>query len=92
MCAGDLLVPCFGQPWAGDVYRHPEFLIPGVADAKNLAPLYASLHDTIRAIDDQHTIFFEPVTIFSDLPFGNLTTTGLTQGPGGPAYNDRQVS
>ena len=73
------------------MYKHPELLIPGIADARNLAPLYASLHDTIRTVDDLHTIFFEPVTIFSDLPLGKITTTGLTQGPGGPEYNDRQV-
>ncbi len=150
------------EPWAGDIFKDPSLVIPGEADRKNLAPFYTLLHNTIRQVDNEHIIFFEPgawrgwgvegwvgggrgnegvggpgrlrhtpplsvhlrrrglqtalcydrgmaddggdcvavsavgprvlpVTIFADLPLGNITTTGLTAGPGGPEFNDRQV-
>jgi hypothetical protein len=79
------------QPWAGDVLKIPELVLPHVADNQNLLPLYQQLHSAIRAFDDQHTILFEPAVFFTSLPFGNLTTSGFTEGPGGPSYNDRQV-
>lgn len=73
------------EPWAGDIYADPKLLLKtGYADQQNLAPMYTNLHNAIRTIDDQHIIFFEPAV-------SDLFHSGFTEGPGGPAYNDRQA-
>ncbi len=56
----------------------------GVVDRTYLAPMYKKLHEVVRQIDDKHIIFFEPCV-------ADLLETGLTEGPGGVDYNDRQV-
>eukprot|EP01113_Clastostelium_recurvatum_P033949 TRINITY_DN4550_c0_g1_i1.p1 TRINITY_DN4550_c0_g1~~TRINITY_DN4550_c0_g1_i1.p1 ORF type:complete len:510 (-),score=124.90 TRINITY_DN4550_c0_g1_i1:11-1540(-) len=73
------------EPWPGDIYAHPQLLFPGVADKTNLDPFYKDLHQVIRKNDDEHIIFFEKSLV--DI-FGAV---GMPSGPGGPAYNDRQV-
>ncbi|XP_028411016.1 endoglycoceramidase-like [Dendronephthya gigantea] len=72
------------EPWAGDVYSNPGLLIPTVADKKNLEPAYNALAKAIRAVDDEHCIFFEPVT-WDDFGVGFETV------PGGNAYQNRSV-
>ncbi|XP_065910588.1 endoglycoceramidase-like isoform X2 [Dysidea avara] len=67
------------EPWAGDVYRHPDQLEPHIADKVNLSPMYTRLHQAIREVDNSH------------VPFNGFANTGLTEGPGGSLYNDRQV-
>ncbi|XP_003382563.1 PREDICTED: endoglycoceramidase-like [Amphimedon queenslandica] len=79
------------EPWAGDIYSHIDQTEPSVADKKNLQPLYSKLHNAIRQYDTEHIIFFEPTVIFTSLPDKKFSSTGLTEGPGGPDYNDRQV-
>ena len=51
------------EPWAGDVYRHPELLSneSGLADAVHLQPLYTYLHNAIRAVDNDTILFYEPM-------------------------------
>ncbi len=49
------------EPFAGDFFRHPTLLEPGVTDRKYLAPLYARAAAAIRANDPSHIIFFEPM-------------------------------
>ena len=56
----------------------------GVVDRTYLTPMYKYLHQTIRQIDDQHMIFFEPCVF-------DIEETGFTEGPGGSDYNNRQV-
>jgi endoglycosylceramidase len=73
------------EPWPGDVYRHPNLLVPGVADKEVLFPLYKTLHNSIRSLDDQHIIFFEKA--LTDV----IGATGFPSGPGGNSYNDRQA-
>ncbi len=46
--------------------------------------MYKKLHEVIRQVDDQHLIFFESCV-------ADLLQTGLTEGPGGVDYNNRQV-
>ncbi|CAF5191938.1 unnamed protein product [Rotaria magnacalcarata] len=46
--------------------------------------MYKKLHEIIRQVDDKHIIFFEPCV-------ADLLQTGLTEGPGGIDYNDRQA-
>ena len=70
------------EPWAGDIYRHPDQLAPcewaqcnicyssfttDVADKINLSPMYARLHQAIREVDDDHVIFFEPTIIITSV-------------------------
>eukprot|EP01112_Ceratiomyxa_fruticulosa_P020687 TRINITY_DN712_c0_g1_i4.p1 TRINITY_DN712_c0_g1~~TRINITY_DN712_c0_g1_i4.p1 ORF type:complete len:514 (+),score=101.67 TRINITY_DN712_c0_g1_i4:1010-2551(+) len=74
------------EPWPGDIYTDPLLLIePGYADKKNLVPLYTALNSVVRKNDDEHIIFFEKLT--TDV----LGARGMTSGPGGEEYNDRQV-
>ena len=56
----------------------------GEVDRTYLAPMYKKLHQAIRQIDDKRIIFYEPCVI-------DLLETGLTEGPGGIEYNDRQA-
>lgn len=72
------------EPWAGNVYQNPSLLLPTVADKKNLAPAYDTLAKAIRQVDDEHCIFFEPVT-WDD--FG----VGFESVPGGADYQNRSV-
>ena len=43
------------------------FSIPGIADQKNLMPMYQKLHSSIRKIDDNHILFFEPTIIITSV-------------------------
>jgi endoglycosylceramidase len=72
------------EPWPGDIYFQPDLLLPGVADRLNLQPMYNILNNAIRQYDNDHIIFFERSLV-------DLFPAGFTAGPGGPAYNDRQV-
>lgn len=72
------------EPWAGDIYSDPLLLVPGVADKKNLGPVYDVLSKAIREHDQQHCIFFEGVT-WDD--FG----VGFRNVPGGELYRNRSV-
>lgn len=73
------------EPFTGDTYESPELLIPGVADKRNLWPLYQRAHNAIRRVDNETIIFFERTTL------NVVGTGGLPSGPGGAAYNDRQA-
>lgn len=72
------------EPWAGDIYARPDLFVPTVADKENLAPMYDQLNTAIRQVDDQHLIFFEPVT-WDDLG------VGFEHVPGGDDYKNRSV-
>jgi endoglycosylceramidase len=72
------------EPWAGDVIRDPLLLVPGVADRKNLAKMWAVGAAAIRAVDAEHAIFFEAVT-WDD--FG----VGFAEVPGGAAWQNKSV-
>ena len=56
----------------------------GLVDSEYLMPMYKKLHKVIRQVDDKHILFYEPCV-------ADLVQTGLTEGPGGPEYNDRQA-
>ena len=45
-------------------------MIPGVADKKNLQPMYDNLNAYIRAVDADHIIMFESVTWDDFIPVG----------------------
>ena len=50
------------EPFAGNIYEDPALLLPGLAGSQNLAPLYEAVAAAIRAVDDSHLVFYEPVT------------------------------
>jgi hypothetical protein len=55
------------EPWAGNALENPLLMIPGVADAINLAPFYGNLSYRIRAAEflnnlSSKIIAMEPVT------------------------------
>ena len=79
------------EPFLGDLLQHPSLLEAGEADRRNLAPLYARVHDAIRRVDDQHIILYEPTVGISATPVAAISHTGFSAGPGGAAYNDRQL-
>ena len=87
------------EPWLGDVpLTFEELLDPSnpyrklwfhtEADKTNMAGMYKTLHQYIRAVDDESIIFFEPATGGNYL---DAWSTGLESGPGGKEYNDRQA-
>lgn len=84
------------EPWLGEVpldlnalsSPHWSLWLPGESDRRNLVPFYRRLHRHVRAVDDDRVIMFEPAT------GGNIADAlpvGMSHGPGGPAYNDRQA-
>jgi endoglycosylceramidase len=78
------------EPWCGDIYSKPSLLLPGVAGAENLQPLYDVIAAAIREVDTNHIIFYEPVTwgmIFN----GTVTGSGFTHVPGGEQFADKSV-
>jgi endoglycosylceramidase len=72
------------EPFAGDIFHHPELILPGIADKKNLQPFYEHISQAIRQVDNATLIFFEPTT-WSD--FGS----GFDRVPGGSDYRNRTV-
>lgn len=75
----------FNEPWAGDMYRSPALLVEeGLADRKNLAPLYDRLAEAVRSADPDRLVFFEPAV--SDYGFAGFTTV-----PGGDEYRNRSA-
>ena len=73
------------EPFSGDAFADPELLIPGVADKRNLYPMYQKAHNAIRKVDNETIIFFERTTL------NVIGSAGLPEGPGGAEYNDRQA-
>jgi endoglycosylceramidase len=83
------------EPWLGQVplnlneldpLANPEFWdlwFSGVADRKNMAPLYDLVAGMIRQIDNDTTIFFEPASGGSVID----AQVGFVNGPGGPSYD-----
>lgn len=72
------------EPWAGDMYRNPLLMVPGVADYHNLAPFYEKLQSSIRSVDPDRILFMESIT-FEDIRCGFSTV------PGGAQFQNRTV-
>ncbi|EGX93179.1 cellulase, putative [Cordyceps militaris CM01] len=68
------------EPWAGDTYRDPTLLIPGIADHKALEGLWNRAAKQIRTVDNDTLIWFEGVTLdvlsgFNNVPLGDGSKT-----------------
>jgi endoglycosylceramidase len=77
------------EPFAGDVWLHPELLLPWQADLINLQPFYDTIVPMIRQTNQNHLIFFEPVT-WSGEPL-NDEKVGFVHAPGGYQYANQSV-
>ncbi len=66
------------EPFAGDIYRYPELLLPGVAGRRNLQQVYDAVAPAIRAQDPDHLVFYEPVT-WGMVLNGNVLGSGFEQ-------------
>jgi len=55
-----------------------------VDDSKYLEPFYRKVHESIRQVDNDTILFFEPIV-------DDLYAVGLNEGPGGSAYNSKQA-
>jgi endoglycosylceramidase len=75
------------EPWCGDYLRDPSLLLPGVADKRNLAPMYRRLNGAIRQHDAERIVFFENSLL--DLTAKTGFTPATT--PGGVDAQDRQA-
>ncbi|GMH53532.1 hypothetical protein TL16_g01472 [Triparma laevis f. inornata] len=78
------------EPWPGNVIRHPSLMLPGNAGRKSLMPSYDFVAEAIREVDEDHLIFYEPVTwgmIFN----GEVSGSGFDRVPGGDQWKDKSV-
>eukprot|EP00055_Hartaetosiga_balthica_P013711 m.71469 g.71469 ORF g.71469 m.71469 type:complete len:487 (+) comp8350_c0_seq1:211-1671(+) len=78
------------EPFAGDIYKKPQLLLPGVAGKENLQLLYDSVVPAIKENDKNHLIFYEPVTwgmIFNNTIVGS----GFEHVPGGEENKNMSV-
>ncbi|GMH47457.1 hypothetical protein TrVE_jg4863 [Triparma verrucosa] len=78
------------EPWPGNIMRHPSLMLPGNAGRKSLMPSYDVVSDAIREVDEDHLIFYEPVTwgmIFN----GKVSGSGFDRVPGGEKWKDKSV-
>lgn len=50
------------EPWAGNEFANPLYLLPGYAGKHNLEPAYKKLSKAIREVDSDTLVFFEAVT------------------------------
>lgn len=50
------------EPWAGDIYKEPSLLVPGVADHSKLQTLYDEAAIAIHEVDPNHLVLFQGVT------------------------------
>ncbi|CAF0797035.1 unnamed protein product [Didymodactylos carnosus] len=78
------------EPWAGNWFKNPALLLPGIAGAINLQPLYDRLSKAIRSVDNDTLIFYEPVTWGVRLN-GKYFGTGFSHVPGGASYQNHSV-
>ena len=72
------------EPFAGDIYKDPLLMVPGVADREQLQPAYEVVQATIRAVDTDHAVFFEGVT-------WDWFNVGFSEVPGGAAWRNKSV-
>ncbi|CAE8700421.1 unnamed protein product, partial [Polarella glacialis] len=90
--AGVLAYDLVNEPLAGNFFADPDLLIPGHADLHLLQPMYARLHDVIRAVDPGGIMMYEPAPVPDSLPAwlpvaGGVHSSGFTAGPAGAAMS-----
>jgi transposase-like protein len=48
---------------AGNVWKHPELIVPQMTDRTMLTPLFEKVHRAIRSVDDTVIIMYEPTVV-----------------------------
>ncbi|GMH57979.1 hypothetical protein TL16_g02513 [Triparma laevis f. inornata] len=83
------------EPWAGDVYHDPTLFLPGISGEKSLQPAYDKVAESIRAVDNETLVFFEPIVWGmihdSERTVQKLISSGFDHAPGGEQYGDKSV-
>jgi len=82
------------EPWGANFYHDKSlFFDPSKFDRTILYPVSVRAHETVRKVDDEKAIFFEPAQFPDTQPFlgGIAAPVGFPDSPGGPAYKNRQV-
>ncbi|KAJ3096888.1 hypothetical protein HDU97_005461 [Phlyctochytrium planicorne] len=77
------------EPWAGDIYKNPTLLVPGVADRVNLQQFLGHGAAGIRTLDPEAIIFMEGVTW--DNFIASIFLVGFSEVPGGDKYKHKTV-
>jgi endoglycosylceramidase len=78
------------EPWAGNIYKDPSLLLPGVAGRENLQPFYDVVAAAIREEDPDHIVLYEPVT-WGMILNGTLLGSGFAHVPGGVEYAHKSI-
>lgn len=65
------------EPWVGNQIKNPTLLIPGIAEKLKLQKFYDRLSESVRSIDPETPICFEPTII------DKHTGVGYYHAPGG---------
>ena len=68
------------EPFTGNLFKNPSL----VFNNPMVMPFYTTVHNKIRAVDDETIIFFE-------YPTSDEFFDGVHGSPGGKEYNDRQL-
>jgi endoglycosylceramidase len=82
------------EPWGANLYHDSSlFFHPSKFDRTILYPVHVRAHETIRKVDDEKAIFFEPAQFPDTQPFfgGIPVPVGFPDSPGGTEYRNRQV-
>ena len=68
----------------GNPFLSPSLLAPGVADRKNLTPLYERAFETLQHSNKEALMWFEPTSHVDTIPIfsGIVTPVGFEQAPG----------
>ena len=68
------------EPFAGNIFEDDHLkLVPGIAGETNLVPFYDIVQKSIRQIDDNTIIFWEPVSMLNhNLEYVSFNRVKLT--------------
>lgn len=73
------------EPFIGNFWRDPVLVVPSMAERMKLQNFYDKLSETIRSVDNETPLCFEPVT------FDNFVPTGFSHPPGGNKYRNQSI-
>ena len=83
------------EPFAGDFFKDPLIFLPGVAGARSLQPAYDTVAASIREIDTETIVMYEPVVYGmihdSTETIGKLLSSGFSHVPGGVEYANKSA-
>lgn len=82
----------WNEPFPGELYKHPSRLVPGKADDEQLLPFYRKVDTSLREIDEDFLLMFEPNPFPDYLPLLFWKVTGtFSEAPLSGKYANKQV-